>query len=159
MNLGLFTKWVQKIIDLSQPLILHLTFFDVIHFAYFFRLSKALKGWDIFLLANRRIILTILDVLDVVRNWRMISSLALDHWELCEISINLKSSGFDGDLQINLCVSLTFFEKCKRNPSPQDAWIVWKWRCISSRHVIICTWTSQSPIERTCEPYGHNHVR
>ncbi len=37
-------------------------------------------------------------------------SLALDHWQLCELSINLKSSGFDGDLQINLCVTLTFLE-------------------------------------------------
>jgi hypothetical protein len=51
-------------------------------------------------------------------------SLALDHWELCELSINLKSSGFDGDLQINFCVTLTFLEECKRNPPPQDARII-----------------------------------
>ncbi len=75
-------------------------------------------------------------------------SLALDHWQLCELSI-LKSSGFDGDLQINLCVTLTFLEECRRNPPPQDARIVWKQKCVGARHVRICTWTSQSPTERT----------
>jgi hypothetical protein len=39
VSLGLFTKWVQRIIDLSQRLILHPAFFDVVRFAYFFRTS------------------------------------------------------------------------------------------------------------------------
>jgi hypothetical protein len=100
---------------------LHYAIIDVVNFAHFFRSSKALKGWDNFLLAGKQIILTILDVLDVVRNWRMTFSLALDYWKRCELSINLKSSGFDGNLQINFCVTLTFLEECKRNPPPQDA--------------------------------------
>jgi hypothetical protein len=36
-------------------------------------------------------------------------------------------------------VTFTFLEKCRRNPPPQDAQIIWRRTCVSSRHVRICT--------------------